>query len=439
MGKSFQALRIVLASLTVFLSFGSVSLARADVFHGRWIYGRIAETYERLGGWGHFGDALIDESIAARDGRYQHFQRDSSIFWHPQVSDGVARQVGGKIREKWADKSWERGDLGFPVTDELPTPGGLGRFNHFEGGSIYWTSTTDAHVVWGAIRQRWADLGWEQSPLGFPTTDEVFTPDLRARFNHFQHGSIYWHPEYGAVEVPGGIRNIWHNNQWERGTLGYPIAVPQTVSGGAVQQFQGGEIGVFRASYVRLPETGDYPGGGLSDWRKVFPLFAADTAPEWSGAATHREVTGHWDIYFKEYAGCPKRIEKGMVCSFPSSGGRVYPLEVRGVSDDGVWFVTGQEHPEGAGRNVVVRFRELKPGQTDKRLLAGSHSSEFSAQARPWVVMDISAFSGGQSAAISGPLSSEAVADEVFGPAAERIATTVPHSTNRYALGEVWG
>lgn len=78
----------------------SVSTSAADAFHGHWIYGRIAETYERLGGWATFGDAVTDELPAARNGRYQHFARESSIFWHPHVSGGVARQVGGRIRDQ---------------------------------------------------------------------------------------------------------------------------------------------------------------------------------------------------------------------------------------------------------------------------------------------------------------------------------------------------
>ena len=66
--------------------------------------------------------------------------------------------------------------MGFPVTDELGTPDGRGRFNHFEGGSIYWTPQTHAHEVHGAIRDKWASMGWERSRLGYPIGDEKGPP-----------------------------------------------------------------------------------------------------------------------------------------------------------------------------------------------------------------------------------------------------------------------
>ena len=105
-----------------------------------------------------------------------------------------AHEVHGAIRGLWAQLGWERSFLGYPLTNETATPDGTGRFNHFQGGSIYWTPATGAHEVHGAIRGLWAQLGWERSFLGYPTTDETTTPDGVGRFNHFQGGSIYWTP-----------------------------------------------------------------------------------------------------------------------------------------------------------------------------------------------------------------------------------------------------
>jgi hypothetical protein len=79
--------------------------------------------------------------------------------------------VIGAIRDKWLSLGGEGSFLGQPLTDELTTPDGVGRFNHFQGGSIYWTPNTGAFEVHGAIRDRWAELGWERSYLGYPTSD----------------------------------------------------------------------------------------------------------------------------------------------------------------------------------------------------------------------------------------------------------------------------
>ena len=113
-----------------------------------------------------------------------------------------AHEVHGLIREKWSSLGWERSFLGYPLTDETSTPDGRGRYNHFQGGSIYWTPQTTAHEVHGAIRDKWAALGWERSFLGYPITDELETPGP-GRFSRFQGGAIHWTPYTGPREVQG--------------------------------------------------------------------------------------------------------------------------------------------------------------------------------------------------------------------------------------------
>ena len=93
---------------------------------------------------------------------------------------------------------WERSFLGYPLTDESPTPDGIGRFNHFQGGSIYWTPTTRAHEVHGTIRDKWASMGWERSFLGYPISDELGATN-GGRVSSFEHGSITWTQSGGAV------------------------------------------------------------------------------------------------------------------------------------------------------------------------------------------------------------------------------------------------
>jgi hypothetical protein len=104
-------------------------------------------------------------------------------------------QVYGVIGEKYRQLGGSSSFLGCPLTDELGTPDGIGRYNHFEGGSIYWTPQTGAHAVWGAIRERWASMGWENSELKYPLSEEIVLSDGVGRYAEFQGGRIYWHPE----------------------------------------------------------------------------------------------------------------------------------------------------------------------------------------------------------------------------------------------------
>jgi hypothetical protein len=86
------------------------------------------------------------------------------------------------------------------MTDETGTPDRVGRFNNFQGGSIYWTPRLGAHEVHGAIRGRWGDLGWERGLLGYPTSDERNTSDGSGRVSDFEGGSIVWSSVAGPTE-----------------------------------------------------------------------------------------------------------------------------------------------------------------------------------------------------------------------------------------------
>ena len=162
-----------------------------------------------------------------------------------------SHQVCGPILAKYQALGGPSSFLGYPTTDELPTPDGTGRFNHFSStanvndvdGSIYWTPNTGAWSIHGAIRAKWASLGWERSFLGYPVTDETGTPDGIGRFNHFSNsGSIYWTPGTGAWSVHGAIRTKWASMGWERSCLGYPVSDEFAISGGRRSNFQHGFI-----------------------------------------------------------------------------------------------------------------------------------------------------------------------------------------------------
>jgi hypothetical protein len=210
------------------------------------VYGAIGAHYGSLGWDASFLGLPVTDETGTPDGkgRYNHFQ-GGSIYWSPQTG---AFEVHGAIRGKWASLGWEKSFLGYPVTDETGTPDGIGRYNHFQGGSIYWTAQTGAFEVHGAIRDKWASLGWEKSPLRYPVTDETGTPDGKGRYNHFQYGSIYWTSSTGAHPVTGFIRDKWASLGWEKSCLGYPTADAQsnfTQTGhylGTSQQFQHGTI-----------------------------------------------------------------------------------------------------------------------------------------------------------------------------------------------------
>jgi hypothetical protein len=200
----------------------------------------VAAKYQQLGGAkGFLGSPVGPEQVAPDGvGRYEYFQ-NGAIYWTPQTG---AHEVHGAILQNWASLKWERSFLGYPVTDETTAPDGVGRYSVFQGGSIYWSPKTGAHEVHGAIRDLWARLGWEKGFLGYPLTNEMTAPDGVGRYEHFQGGSIYWSPKTGAHVVYGAIRDKWASLGWERSALGYPTSDEYDFQGGRRSDFQGGHI-----------------------------------------------------------------------------------------------------------------------------------------------------------------------------------------------------
>jgi len=155
---------------------------------------------------------------------------------------GAAHEVHGAILGHYLTMGGPSSALGLPATDETGTPDRVGRFNHFQYGSIYWTPTTGAQSIQGAIKAKWAQDQWETGFLGYPLTDERTTPDGTGRYNHLQGGSLYWTPTAGAHSVQGAIRDSWAAQGWERGPLGYPTSDEYPVPGGRQSDFQGGTL-----------------------------------------------------------------------------------------------------------------------------------------------------------------------------------------------------
>lgn len=109
-------------------------------------------------------------------------------------------EIHGDIYKKWNELGRE--NYGLPMTDERTTPDLIGRYNHFtNGGSIYWHPATKAHAIYGAIRTFWAENGWETSGFGYPVSDEILAPDGIGRINYFQQQAIYWSSATGALKV----------------------------------------------------------------------------------------------------------------------------------------------------------------------------------------------------------------------------------------------
>ena len=104
--------------------------------------------------------------------------------------------VRGGVGDRWTVLGGVSG-LGLPVTDETPLGTGAGVYQVFAKGKIFWSPSTGAQPVYGAIGAAYDGLGAEYSRLGLPTRAEYAVPGgTRA---DFQHGELSWSSTTGAI------------------------------------------------------------------------------------------------------------------------------------------------------------------------------------------------------------------------------------------------
>ncbi|WP_432522701.1 LGFP repeat-containing protein [Kineococcus sp. SYSU DK006] len=241
---------------------------------GRWVWNSpVAERWLADGAeHGPLGWPLTDTEPlamgwipdgAAGDAWRQRFQ--GGTLYAPASAGAAAHLVGGAIAERYQGPRWSdeatMHRLGLPVTDELGTPDGVGRYNHFaSGASIYWTPSTGAHVVtdlddsgwWQPVRLRsyWAARGFERGVLGYPTGEAVESSSggQRAALQRFSGGVLCASPDpaapttYLLATVHGAFRTHWEAAGADRSPLGMPTSEEVAVPGGVRQRFTGGEL-----------------------------------------------------------------------------------------------------------------------------------------------------------------------------------------------------
>ncbi|MET7769158.1 alpha/beta hydrolase-fold protein [Nocardia sp. NPDC005366] len=223
-----------------------------DFLHGRVFYSQDAGAYPvggfigggyqaAMGPAGALGLPIGAESaLPDGRGRFQLFQH-GSLYWTPQTGAQVVR---GAILEEWGRQGFERGPAGYPSAPEAKTPSRDGVVQAFEGGPFYYSGQTGAHRVQGLILGKYAELGYENSALGFPVAEEAPLKDFGV-YTRFEGGNIYWSPLSGAWPVRSGpVMDAWKAAGYENGKLGYPIGDEFQIPGGIQQNFQAGFVTV---------------------------------------------------------------------------------------------------------------------------------------------------------------------------------------------------
>jgi uncharacterized protein with LGFP repeats len=206
------------------------------------VTGAIATRWASLAAQkGRLGYPVTDTVCGLADGGcFQHFQH-GSMYWSPATG---AHFVSRSIQKLWGETGSENGALGYPTGDEHCGLRGGGCFQTYQGGSIYWSAATGAHLVWTPLRDKWAAMGYESGTLGYPLTNTLCGGPSNGCLQAFQGGVLYWTAATGAWLPTGPIKDLWVTVGAEWGVLGYPTGDVHCGlrGGGCFQTYQGGSI-----------------------------------------------------------------------------------------------------------------------------------------------------------------------------------------------------
>ncbi|AWB84972.1 hypothetical protein C3E79_00445 [Corynebacterium liangguodongii] len=218
------------------------------------VCGAIKNLYDSIGGPTSFLLLPKSNELVNPDGvgRRSEFV-NGFIYWHPRTG---AHSVSIPVSTVWQRHGWENGFLGYPTTSDISL-GNQWYVQHFEGGHVYTHNALPATQasIQGAIYDKWQSMGGHNSDLGFPISDELTTPDGIGRYNVFEGGMIYWTPQHGAHPVTDPVLLDWAAAGYEKSSYGYPTGDPKDEGVSVTQDFEGGTLESFKVE--------EMPGGAL--------------------------------------------------------------------------------------------------------------------------------------------------------------------------------
>ena len=169
-------------------------------------------------------------------GRFVHFQH-GSVYWTPETG---AYAIPGDMFAAWGKNGYEGGDLKYPVAEANQV--GKGYVQKFQGGFLTRNPDGKHFIVHGAIAEKYGEIGTATSELGYPTGNEIAVKG--GFFQPFEHGNIYWSAATGAHTIlTGDIFDEWGKRGYEQGELGWPVKDMEKIpAGGLTIDFQNGTI-----------------------------------------------------------------------------------------------------------------------------------------------------------------------------------------------------
>jgi len=156
----------------------------------------------------------VAEVVVGSDkkGRAAEFE-GGSIYWHPSVGAHAIPGSDPKIQESGILRGFHLAgglkELGYPVRDFsfIETKTFRGAVQAFQGGVMYIRDGYGPTIVKGVIGQRWAKEGYEKGRLGWPMTNEL-NNGTGGKIQAFEFGTLEWDPSGAIMKIGEAAQDL---------------------------------------------------------------------------------------------------------------------------------------------------------------------------------------------------------------------------------------
>ena len=197
----------------------------------------MVASYESSGGsTGPWGAPTNDMVWGLRDSGFGQRFEHGSVYGS---ASSAARVVLEPVRSSWAEAGWENGTLGYPTSDQV-CDANQDCYQSFQGGEVI---TTPGHraVTTTEIRRAWLASGGDTGPTGAPTNNVICGSANGGCYQDFTNTWWFVSPTTPAAWISRAVMNSWPNHEW--GSMGYPTANPVCdANSDCYQTFQNGEM-----------------------------------------------------------------------------------------------------------------------------------------------------------------------------------------------------
>ncbi|MGW0232183.1 M15 family metallopeptidase [Actinopolymorpha singaporensis] len=211
----------------------------------------IEARYQQLGGPAGVLGPPASPVVAVPHG-YRRVYAHGHIYYSPATG---AWEVLDPFLAYYLGLGASASALGLP-TSAAYTSGRGARVQNFDDSRVYWTPATGAHSVYGPTLARYLALGGSAGSMGIPTISEHAGKRPGVRVTGFSSGRIWYSPSTGAREIRGAILAKYLRIGAEASWIGVPTGYMWRTVYGYRQDFQHAslqDIHERRGVYVRLP------------------------------------------------------------------------------------------------------------------------------------------------------------------------------------------